>query len=365
MIYRLLLLLVMIPICAFGQKVQVEQHLGNVQIIQGDTTHLSFSVTARKDAKITFPQYKVDNIGDNGSFLSEKLQNVEVVEILGGDTITLDDGYVRTTQTYAITSFEPSIYTLDSLMIVVDGKKYCGNKLALKVLEQEIDTTNVRNLCPPKDIKDNPFELAEWLPVIIGIPVIIGLIILGVWLYLRKKKGKPIKIRIRTIKRIPPHEKAINDINAIKQENLTVSEDNKEYYTRLTDALRRYMETRFNFSAMEMTTSEIIMHLQNETDQQKIDELRELFETADLVKFAKHTALINENDRNLMAAVEFINTTKTDEKVTEVREKEQLTEEEQQMRTQNIMLTSLIIIVGVTAIAVAAYVGWRIIELTL
>ena len=39
----------------------------------------------------------------------------------------------------------------------------------------------------------------------------------------------------------------------------------------------------------------------------------ELFRTADLVKFAKHTPLMNENDANLVNAIDFINDTKEKE----------------------------------------------------
>ena len=66
---------------------------------------------------------------------------------------------------------------------------------------------------------------------------------------------------------------------------------------------------------MEMTSSEIIEHLQAENDEEALHELRELFQTADLVKFAKYTTLINENDRNLVTAVEYINQTKIEEEV--------------------------------------------------
>lgn len=45
-----------------------------------------------------------------------------------------------------------------------------------------------------------------------------------------------------------------------------MSEDQKAYYTLLTDVLRKYIKERFGFNAMEMTSSEIITRLQNEND---------------------------------------------------------------------------------------------------
>ncbi len=62
----------------------------------------------------------------------------------------------------------------------------------------------------------------------------------------------------------------LSSISALQnQENL------KEYYTRLTNTLREYINGRFGFNAMEMTSSEIIECLQSAGDQKMIDELRE------------------------------------------------------------------------------------------
>ena len=63
---------------------------------------------------------------------------------------------------------------------------------------------------------------------------------------------------------------------------------------------------------MEMTSSEIIDKLQEINDKESIKDLMYLFQTADLVKFAKHSPLMNENDMNLVNAVDFINNTKVE-----------------------------------------------------
>ena len=85
------------------------------------------------------------------------------------------------------------------------------------------------------------------------------------------------------------------------------------HYTELTDVLRAYIKGRFGFNAQEMTSSEIIDKLLEVNDKEAIKDLRELFQTADLVKFAKHTPLMNENDANLVNAIDFINDTKEKE----------------------------------------------------
>ena len=117
-------------------------------------------------------------------------------------------------------------------------------------------------------------------------------------------------------------------IETIKEDHLTSSENSKEYYTRLTETLRKYIYERYGFNAMEMTSGEIIQRLTEAEDSQGVEELRELFTTADLVKFAKYSTLINENDRNLISAIDFINATKL-ETLPQKEEKPQLSAEEQ------------------------------------
>ena len=62
-----------------------------------------------------------------------------------------------------------------------------------------------------------------------------------------------------------------------------------------------------------MTSSEILDRLQQETDKEALKDLKELLLTADLVKFAKHNPMMNENDANLVNAIDFIDDTKKEE----------------------------------------------------
>jgi hypothetical protein len=141
---------------------------------------------------------------------------------------------------------------------------------------------------------------------------------------------------------------------------MSSSEDQKNYYTRLTDALRKYIEERFHFNAMEMTSSEIIARLQESDDKQMIDELRELFTTADLVKFAKYSTLINENDANLMSAIEFINETKQENEPVVQEVKPTFTEEEQRSRTQRNVLKRTILGVALIGTGLLAYIVYSL-----
>ena len=237
-----------------------------------------------------------------------------------------------------LTSFDEKLYPIPSFWIKVNGKKYTTNSLALKVITVDVDTLHLNQFYPPKDVQDNPFSWNDWKEMFWCSVLLVLLLVVSIYLWVRLKQNKPIIVRVKVVKHLPPHKKALIKIEQIKQDKLTVSSNQKEYYTKLTDTLRRYIEERFGFNAMEMTTSEIIEHLQKEGDNQMLLELKELFETADLVKFAKYSAQINENDLNLVNAIHFIDNTKMSDMPIEERIVPKLTENDERSKKQRTVM---------------------------
>ena len=133
--------------------------------------------------------------------------------------------------------------------------------------------------------------------------------------------------------------------------------------TELTDTLRTYIKDRFGFNALEMTSSEIIDKLLEMNDKEAISDLKELFQTADLVKFAKHDPQMNENDANLINAIDFINETKQPE---EENQKPQPTEitiiEKRSLRTK-ILLICGIVFLSAALIGTFVYIGMQLYDL--
>jgi hypothetical protein len=188
------------------------------------------------------------------------------------------------------------------------------------------------------------------------------LVLLGVayYLYLRLRDNKPLIKSFKFVRRLLPHQKAMKEIEKIKADKMVSSENQKEYYTKLTDTLRRYIEERYKFSAMEMTSSEIIERLTQDGDQKSLDELRELFSTADLVKFAKYSTLINENDKNLVSAIDFINQTKLENQAVEETVKPQLSAEDQRSQKSRRLLKTVITIISVMCAGLFGYVVYTL-----
>ena len=108
-----------------------------------------------------------------------------------------------------------------------------------------------------------------------------------------------------------------------------------------------------------MTSSEIISSLKSHGDDEMINELTDLFETADLVKFAKHSALINENDNNLVNAIQYINTTKMEDQPQVERVEPVLTTKDKQNIRYRMVLKWVIGILVVVCLAILIYIVYN------
>ena len=159
---------------------------------------------------------------------------------------------------------------------------------------------------------------------------------------------------------MPAHVVALNDIEKIKSDgSWRVSGDTKEYYTALTDTLRIYLNERFGFNATEMTTGEIIDTLLKIKDKESIRELQELLVMADLVKFAKYNPPMNENDRNLVAAIDFVNSTKLADTEENPQPVEKKIVDERSVTAKRLLLLSIVLL----SVTVSAFLILLILEL--
>ena len=348
---KYLILLLILLFAGAKAQVQVDVKLDSLQLFIGQQTGLTLSVTFDAEQKLQMPDIKKGQ---------ELVPNVEVVHVDKPDTAILNEGKRMTvSQAYTITAWDSAFYYLPPMQVMVDTSRYESNNLVLKVYTVDVDTLHLDRYFPPNGIMGLPFLWAEWRAVAFGgLLFLLMLACIGVLFY-HVKHGKPIVRFIRRKKKLPPHQVAMDEIERIKSERKWAEEDSKEYYTLLTDALRNYIRDRYGFNAMEMTSSEIIEQLIAENNEEALDELREIFRTADLVKFAKYSTLINENDANLVAAVEYVNQTKIEVDPNAKPEPEIIKETDQKRLTQVKMMRIAMVVLVVLSVALLAWMVWR------
>ena len=346
----LLLLLVMLSTATYAQ-VNVEVSIDSMNIRIGEQAHVTLSVKVKNGQKVDMPMFESR---------ANITPGVEIVESNDLDTIHLNNNEVKVRKNYTITSFDEDQYNLPAFNVLVDGSEYKSKNLTLNVSTVPVDTTNVNKFYPPKDVQDNPFRWAEWKPLFWLSLILVILALLMCYLVIRLRDNKPIIAKIRFVKKMLPHQTALKEINRIKKEKLGASEDQKGYYTALTDTFRKYLQDRFGINAMEMTSAEIIQCLKEEGDQEKIEELRQLLETADLVKFAKYSTREDEKDKGLESVVAFINETKVENMPIVQKIEPKISEEDKRSRKSRRILLSIIAALSVVILIVFAFTCWKI-----
>lgn len=346
--------------CFIGAKAQVsvEATIDSAQIFIGQQVGITLEVSANAGSKVEMPKY---------DSLQQIIPGIEYVSSSATDTSLLNDGKrMLLSKKYLVTSFDSALYYLPPIEVKVDGKVFKSKNLALKVYTVDIDTLHADSIYGLKAEMYPPFSWDDWSSLVWLSIVVLVLAVILIYVIVRLKDNKPIIKRIKLTPKVAPHKAAMQQIEHIKEEKIWQSgevEDSKEYYTQLTDTLRKYISERFGFNAMEMTSYEIINRLTEEHDEEALSELRELFMTADLVKFAKYNTLANENDRNLVNAIEYINSTKKEEEVKP--QPEEIVVVEAKSRMAKYILVASIAVASLALVCVVGYMVYRIVFLSL
>lgn len=348
-------LLTVLSLAGVGQafaQVTVQAQIDSAIIWIGEQTGLTLEVSAEKGAHVEWPEF------DTVHF-QQLTPGVEVLYYTPVDTQWLANGErMQLRRKYLITSFDSALYRLPPMPVRVGGDTLLSNALALKVYTFDVDTLHedsIFGLCPQQS---PPFLRSEYTTLLWLSVAILLLTAILLYVIVRLKDNKPIIRRIRHKRKLPPYQAAMKKIEQIKQEGIARAEDPKDYYTALTDTLRQYMQERYGFYAMEMTSSEIIAQLQAVNDERSINELRDLFETADLVKFAKHLTLLGENDRHLLSAIDYINQTKPTEPIAQPPAEEIIVDKKS--RSTKVLLIASVIVAILVLMGLVAYLAYRI-----
>lgn len=209
-----------------------------------------------------------------------------------------------------ITTFDEGEYELPSIMVgrlsndgVIDTLVF--DPIRVEVKTMPVDTATF----VPHDIKGQiryPVTFEEVIPWLAAFWILAVVVIVIVCLVMmRKRKGDPAYVR-----QDPAHIVALRKLDSFRGSKMWTPEKQKMFYSGVTDALREYISSRYGISALEMTTAEIFADMKNsDVPKELLTEVKELFERADFVKFAKYIASDDDNASVLPLAVKFVTET--------------------------------------------------------
>jgi hypothetical protein len=177
--------------------------------------------------------------------------------------------------------------------------------MLLAVHTVKVDTTQaIKPIIGPLNV---PLSFREMLPWILAAIAVAALVILGIWYFKKRRRKEPIFV-LKPKVVLQPHELALQGIEKLRVKKLWQAGKVKEYYSELTEILRKYIEDKFQVPALEQTSAEITMSLINHPgcSATSLDKLSHLLIMADMVKFAKALPLATENEKSLSDGIEFV-----------------------------------------------------------
>ncbi|RXP64488.1 hypothetical protein EC396_00500 [Lutibacter sp. HS1-25] len=260
--------------------------------IQVDTTsirigeQIQFKIIVNEKANVVFPTLQLDS-----------LKKVEVVEALPTDTLK---EYVE--KKYLLTSFDSGVYVIPQQTVLINNKKFLTDSLMVSVATVKVDTTKQKMFGikaiqrEPKTFDDYK-HLFWWL-----IPIFVLIAIILYFVFRKKKQIEAPKVYVA------PIVEALQRLKELDEKELLKRNEIKIYYSELTDIVRTYIEKDINIPALESTTNELIETIQDFNASSKlgisketIQQLKEVLQSADLVKFAKSAPIVEEikGHRNL------------------------------------------------------------------
>jgi hypothetical protein len=216
-----------------------------------------------------------------------------------------------------LTAFDGGIYELPDIPVLMDGDTLVFHApeepLEVKELPIDMETFQAHDIKPQVKF---PYTFKEIFPWVLGVLVFIGLVYLLVRFIQSRRKAAEEKEKAE-----PAHIKALRKLDKYRGDKYWKPENQKTFYSGVTDALREYIVSRFGVAAMEMTTAEIFEGLKgSDVPEDLYAQMKDLFERADFVKFAKFTATDEENATVLPQAVNFVTATYQTELEEEIKE---------------------------------------------
>ena len=260
----------------YAQEVKVETNTKNIKI--GEQIQYKVSVETPADTPVSFPE-------------GQTFAPLEMVKTRAADTLR-DGGKYRLVKEYYLTQFDEGKYTIPSQKIRINNKDYFTDSLLVEVHTVAIDTLKqpLYDIKPIQEVK-KPFTSYGWILTIIAAVLLLLIVAFIYFVFIRKKKF-PF---LQTQKKLPPFDRAIQDLKELQNSKYLIQSQHKEYYTRLTDIVKAYLEEEVHILAKESTTDELLTKInllqekgKLKLNQETITNLKRVLQTADLVKFAKN-----------------------------------------------------------------------------
>lgn len=203
----------------------------------------------------------------------------------------LKDGRLESRFRYLISVFETGQQIIPSVEVsyidsVGQSRTVVSEEIAMAVESLNPDQAgDIKDIKPPVSLPGS-HALLYWLS---GSLLFLAAGTIA-FLYVRKKRARPALETIEyTGPPRPAHEIALEELERIASLKLIQRGLIKEFYTEISEVIKRYISRRYRIKTMELTTTELMTLMERASiPEEHIGAYGPFFREGDLVKFAKY-----------------------------------------------------------------------------
>lgn len=231
------------------------------------------------------------------------------------DTLSRNGDMVTIGQDLQFFALDSAAMVIKPFAFVVNGTDTLyTNTAALRAGHYFVMPDDPNTIAEPKTVMDPPFVIWDYLWWIVWVLVLMVAAVAGyfIWRYIKAHpRGVQTEQQLEVVL-LPAHVEAMNALEQLGEKKLWQDGKYKLFYTELTDILRHYLERRYAVPAMEKTSDEIMAELVELQIHQRssYNNLKEVLQLADLVKFAKYEPFVDENQLSMVNSRLFVEQTK-------------------------------------------------------
>ncbi len=322
----------------------VKAKIDTTKIRLGEQINYTVVVEADQLATVIFPK-------------GQTFSPLEMIESYKIDT-SFAQAKMTLIKKYGLTQFDSGSYKIPKQRILIGDRTIQTDSFQVEVANVVLDTLT-QGLYDIKPAIELPPDYSKiWKYLLWIVPILLAIAFFLFWLLRRHKK------RIEAEKYIPPFEQALASLEALDKTDFIASAKYKEYYSTLTDTVRRYYDEKVYDRALESTTDELIARLELEKDNghidfnpQTIQQLKDIFKRADLVKFARINPPSGKAEADRNAIEQIVKETKEAlpaPTVEELMKDQDYREALERKRTRKLWLTGIAGVVGILLIGLIA-----------
>ncbi|UCE18303.1 MAG: BatD family protein [Gemmatimonadota bacterium] len=259
------------------ERILVESSVDRSTITVGDPITYTLSITRAESVKVEPPEMGI-NLGQF------EIRDYEIVEPRKTQAGGLTESYSYVISVYDVGEFEIPPVTI--AYTDVDDRRREINSQAIRITVNSVKSSEAEDIM---DIKP-PVEISGTRNIYLwgAAALLLALCVLIVLVLWRRKRSRA---EVREEELGPPrpaHEIAYEELERIEGLNLIEQGLIKEFYTEVSEVIRRYVGYRYYIITMELTTAELVDSMKEaEIHEGPIETIRSFLEECDLVKFAK------------------------------------------------------------------------------